>query len=439
MADEYFVGLRATEDLVSNEYPESWRAGIMRLYPNGMAPLTGLTALMKSEKVDAPHFHWWTKTLTSQRAALANSGLYNDSSLAGAYSSGTGSAGDSLFANVSAAAAAMFRPGHQVLIRDADDYNVDTTAEVTSVTINGSSSVIALKALEDDDNTTTSTDWSDADTLLIIGNMNAMGGTRPTAIAQCPTEFENNTQIWRNSLDLSRTLMHTKLRTVDAYSEAKKDALEQHSIEIEKSLFWSTIYATSGTAVGSNNKPKFATRGLISWIKQYGVVQDYTLDSAAAYAGKTWLQSGEQWLDEHFEEIFRYGSDERLAFCGSGALLGIQRLAKDVGWISLTPTTTSWGSNVRVWVTPFGTVTLKTHPLFSFEVTNRFSMVIIEPRNLKWRYVDDTMFYPDNTYQKGGGSGVDGKQEEFLTEAGLEVEFPETWGYLNGIGKDNTV
>ena len=81
MADQYFVGLRATEDLTSNEYPENWRAGVLRLFPNGMAPLTGLTALMKSEAVDSPHFHWWTKTLTSQRAALLNSGLYLEASL----------------------------------------------------------------------------------------------------------------------------------------------------------------------------------------------------------------------------------------------------------------------------------------------------------------------------------------------------------------------
>ncbi len=435
MADEYFVGLRATEDLTTNEYPEFWRAGVLRLFPNGMAPLTGLTALCKSEKTDSPHFHWWTKTLTSQRASTT---LYLDASVGTLYTSGSGSAGASIFAKVSAADSTMFRAGHQVLVRDASDLYVDTTAKVLSVTVNGASSVIALKMLEADNNTTTSADWSDVDTILIIGNVNPMGGTRPTAIAQSPTELENATQIWRNSLDLSRTLMHTKLRTVDAYTEAQRDCLEQHSIEIEKSLFWSTLYATSGTAVGTNNKPEFATRGLLSWIRSYGTVEDYTLDSGSSFAGKTWLQAGEQWIDEHLEEIFRYGSDERLAFCGSGALLGIQRLAKDVGWISLTPRTTSWGSNVREWVTPFGQMTLKTHPLFSFEATNRHSMVIIEPRNLRWRYVDDTAFYPDNTYMKGGGTGVDGKQEEYLTEAGLEVHFPEAWGFLNGVGKDNT-
>jgi len=439
MADTWFVGMRATEDLVTNEYPESWRAGVLRMYPNGMAPLTGLTALMKKERVDAPHFHWWTKSFSPARAALLNDGLYLDSSLSTAYSSGTGSAGDSLFANVSAANAARFVAGKQVMIRDANDYNVDTTAEVTSVILNGASSVIALKMMEDDDNTTTSTDWSDADVILTIGNLNAMGGTRPTAIAQCPTEFENNTQIWRNSLDLSRTLMNTKLRTVDAYLEAKRDALEDHTIEIEQSLFWSTMYSTSGTAVGANAKPKYATRGLISWIKEYGTVQDYSLDTDTTYTGKTWLEEGERWLDEHFEEIFRMGGSERLAFVGSGALLGIQRLAKDVGWTNITPKTTTWGSNILEWTLPFGTVTFKTHPLLTHEATTRYSMVIIEPKNLIWRYIDDTDFYPDNTYKKGGGTGVDGKQEEYLTEAGFEVRFPETWGYLNGIGQNNEV
>jgi len=433
VADTYFVGLRATADLVDNEDPQSWRAGILRLFPNGSAPLTALTALMKSEKVSHDRFHWWTKTLTSQRASTA---LYTTAGLGTLYTSGSASAGDMVHAKVSLVDSNMFRAGHQVLLRDASDYNVDTTGKVSNVIKNGASSVISIILLEDDDNSTTSTDLSDADVVLIVGNINAQGAARPEAITQGPTEFENYTQIWRNSTDISRTLMETRLRTSpNIEKEIKKDTLELHSIEIEKALLWSTLFST-GT--GANGKPERATRGVLSFIKEFGTVQDYTLDMAAAYAGKTWLQMGDEWLDEHLEEIFRFGSDERLAFVGSGALLGIQRLVKDRGMMSLTPQQTIWGSNVVVWTTPFGAITMKTHPLFSYEATNRHSMVLLEPKNLRWMYVSDTSFYPDNSFKKGGGVGIDGKQEEFLTEAGLEIHFPETGGYLNSIGLDNT-
>ena len=52
-----FLGLRASDDFVSNERPTSWRENILYLYPNGMAPLTALTAMMPTETVDDPQFN----------------------------------------------------------------------------------------------------------------------------------------------------------------------------------------------------------------------------------------------------------------------------------------------------------------------------------------------------------------------------------------------
>jgi len=269
MADTYFCGLRATGDLVTNELADNWRAGILRIFPNGMAPLTGLTALMTSEKLtEGPHYHWWTKTLTTQRATVT--GIYTDAALGTAYTSG-GVAGSILYVKMSEADSAYFRAGHQVLLRDASDYNVDVNAKVLSVTANGASSYIVVRLLEADDNATaTSHDLSDADTCLIVGNINPQGGTRPEAITQGPTEFSNYTQIFRNSLDLARTLMQTRLRTGDAYQEAKKDALEQHSIEMEKAFFW----GIQSSNTGANGKPETTTDGIVPLIKTYGTTSD---------------------------------------------------------------------------------------------------------------------------------------------------------------------
>ena len=431
MADQYFVGLRGTGDLADNERPEHWRAGILRLFPNGDMPLTALTSLMKSAKVSDPHFHWWTKGLTTQRADIT--GIYTDASLSTAYTSG-GTAGDTVYVKMSAAAVSMFRAGQQVLLRDADDYAVDCVGKVTTAVSNGSSSYVSVVLLEDDDNSS-SHDLSDADTILIIGNINPQGGTRPEAITQSPTEHDNYTQIFRDSLDLSRTLMETKLRTEDAYLEAKRDCLELHGIGTEIAVTWGIKHA--GT--GANGKPEYTTGGLLEFIKANGVVEDFSLDTDSDYAGKTWLQAGDQWMDEHLEEVFRYGSDEKLAFCGSGALLGLNRLAKSVGSIQLAVREKAFGIQVVEWVTPFGVISLKRHPLFSYEVTNRHSMIIFEPADIVYNYITDTMFKPDTSDTKGGGTGKDGKEEEYLTEAGLEFHHPEKCAYLNGIGKDNTV
>lgn len=65
-----------------------------------------------------------------------------------------------------------------------------------------------------------------------------------------------------------------------------------------------------------------------------------------------------------------------------------------------------------------------THPLFNYEATLRYSMLILEPVNLVYRYIDDTQFYGEGEAKQAApgtnGGRVDGTQEEFLTEAGLE-------------------
>ena len=165
-----------------------------------------------------------------------------------------------------------------------------------------------------------------------------------------------------------------------------------------------------------------------------GVASDYTTDET--YDGLTWLQGGEDWLDEKLEEIFRYGRREKLAFCGSGTVLGINRLVKSAGLYGLEKGEIGYGIKVMNWITPFGTISMVIHPLFSYEITNRNSMVIFEPESLKFKYITDTTFRKAPPLTESQVS-IDGTTEEYLTEAGLEYHHPNGWGYLNGFNSDN--
>ena len=114
-------------------------------------------------------------------------------------------------------------------------------------------------------------------------------------------------------------------------------------------------------------------------------------------------------------------------------------MVKNVGQFTFTPKTKAYGINVIEWVTPFGMINLVTHPLFSYDATTRNSMVIFEPANLKYRFITDTTFYAEGDKQNTGAARIDGTKEEYLTECGLEYHHPAGWGYLNGVGNDNTV
>jgi len=430
MADDYYKGMRGVTDVVTGERPEAWRAGILRLFPNGSAPLTALTALLPSERVSDPRYNWWTKTLTTQRATLT--GKFLDAAMGSPYVSG-GVAGQIIYCKCSEADSKMFRPGHQVLFRYTADVTLDCVGKVTSVTPNGADSQIAVSLLEADDNSS-SYDISDSDVLLIVGNINPQGGPRPMAISQTPSLLYNYTQIFRNSLDLTRTRELTTYRTGDAYAEAKRDCLEQHSIEMEKAFLW----GIKTWGVGDNGQPETTTEGLISVVKTSGTSDDYSLNTD--YTGESWLAAGKNWLDNQIKNIFRYGdSRERLAFAGDSAMLAIQQMVEANSMYQLSPGANSFGIQVRVLETVFGNITIQTHPLFSFELTNQRSMLVFEPKKIRFRYVTDTRFQADQTVGKGGGTGRDGREEEYLTECGLETHHPETCGWLNGVGADNAL
>jgi hypothetical protein len=425
-----FLGMRGTGDWVTDERPKNWREGILRLYPNGMAPLTAIMSKMKSRKVDDPEYNWWTKPMPTQGGTV--SGLYTESSLTTAISA-AGTSGATYYAKVAEAVADEFRAGHQAILRYSSDPTMDVNCEVTAVTKNGANSVLAVKLLEADDNSLVSgNNLTKCDSILIVGNINAEGASMPSAIAYKPTKLYNYTQIFRSPLSITRTAQRTKLRTGDAYKEAKREALELHSIEMEKAF----IFGEKTEGTGDNGKPKRTTQGIIPCIRENvsANVLNYTLD--ADFSGKVWTDGGDDWLDETFELLFRYGSEEKLAFVGSGALLGINKLVKAKGYYGFTPQTKSYGIKVLEWVTPFGVVYMKTHPLFTHNAADRYSMLIIEPALLQYCYIDDTTFKPDKS---SGAASIDGLEEEYLTEAGMELHFPEAFMYLTGVGVNNTL
>jgi hypothetical protein len=422
-----FFGMRGTGDWATDQRPKNWRETILFLYPNGDAPLTAMLSMMKDERVDDPQYHWWTKSLPTQRATVTN--VYNDAALSSAYSSG-GAIGTQLYAKMSAADVTQFRVGHQVLLRISTNYLGDINAKVTAKVSNGASSYICIKLLEADG----SSYIASCDTALVIGNINPEGASMPDALAYDPTKHYNYTQIFRTPLEITRTARRTKLRTGDAYKEAKRECLEIHSIEMEKAFIW----GIKSEVTGDNGKPERTTGGLIEWITDNGgIVSNYPTDTDIA-TGNSWETGGEEWLDYFLEQIFRYGGDERLAFTGSGCILAINKLVKLYGNYQLLPKTTSYGIKVMQWITPFGILNMKRHPLFSYEATNRNSMVIFEPSDLRYRYIDDTTFFDDPEKKNTGYSRVDGTKEEYLTECGLEFHHPSKCGYLNGFGSDNT-
>jgi hypothetical protein len=391
-------GLRDTSGFVADQRPKNWREAVLLLYPNGKAPLTALTNLMKSKSTDDPEFNWWEKSFPTQRVAL--SADIDSSQTTITLTEG----------------AKNFRAGHVL--------RVEQSEELLKVVMDPASDTSLVVQRGFAGSTPASVNYDGAGVnpnLHAVGNVNEEGSLPPTGINYDPTKRYNYTQIMRNTLEMTRTASKTRLRTGDQVKEARRECLELHSIEMEKAFLFGKRY--EGT---QNGKPVRMTSGFINWIDSGNVVSNGgTAVTMATLEG---------WL----ERMFRYGSSEKLAFAGNLALLAIQQAVRKNSHVQIMSGIKEFGMNVSRLICPFGELVIKTHPLFN-QITGGTTtaaryyglnswLLVLDQQELVYRHLDDT------TYQKKlEANGLDGMQSGYLTEAGLEVHHPLSHFLIKGM------
>jgi len=427
-----FTGMRGSSGLEADgtlkRRPENWRESILMLYPNGQTPLTALTALMGSEGTTDPIFHWFEKDFPTQTVASTN--VYSDAlttALTGSIAQGT-----QVWVKMAAADVVNFKAGHIVTVRATASGDVDKNflqiLVTAAPTVNGANSYITGKTISAAFTSLTSTLYISA---TISGTAHPEGDTSPTAISYDPSDYANYTQIFRDSLENTRTASKTRLRTGPHVAQAKKECLELHGIGMERAFFFNgPKYLTAG----SNGQPLRITAGLRGLITTNKIdfravtgMGSTTFAASAAVAATTY-----QWLMEQLEVLFRYGSPEKIGFCGSGVLLGLQKMLTLLPStnVQLSAETWKYGFKVQTLVCPFGTLVLKHHPLFTQDASSRYDMTILDTKHIKYRYVDDTKYLPNRQ-----ANDLDGEKSEFLTECGMELHFEKSHMILNGFGQ----
>jgi len=391
MADVVFAGFRGTDDFIATARPKHYREGILYLYPNGSAPLTALTSKMQKQNVDDPEFSWYEKNPASQKAYI-NDATTSDSKATIPVDDGAGNG-----------TGAFFKAGHLVLNNNTKEIFLVTSVSGDTLTVSRGWG----KAKE------TGT-TSDNDVLIIIGSVHEEGADVPSAITYDPTRKYNYTEIFRTSLAITRTAKKTRLRTGDAYKRAKREALELHSIEMEKAfLFGNKKEDLSGT------QPKRATGGIRNEVKTYST--DTFMDWSTGPSIETW--------NDYMEKVFRYGSQEKICFIGSTALNNFSKMFNQASATQITPAvTTKWGMKFIEHVSNFGTLYFKLHPLFNQIAEFRGTGCIVDGANLIYRYVDDTKFLSNRQ-----SPGYDATQDEYLTECGLEIHHASTHGWFENL------
>lgn len=434
------LGMRGTGSFGTYERPKNYRQGILLLNPNGDAPLTAILSKLKEQPTNDPQFYWYEKGIPLQRGQIVGA-LTNESGTPvsgnNIAAAATDASGDStvialLVGTVATAAAnstsdaSIFKPGH-VLYNEVGDetylvLDVNYSTNILKVKRNmGGKYTLGTNnpAITGNQNTT-------GDTITIVGSGFPEGAPIGSAIAYQPAKHFNYTQIFRTPLSVTRTARKTALRWSQegAYSEAKRESLQLHAVEMERAFLFGakseTTTLTSGTYntvmdPNSGYQPIRTTQGILNWLPTA------TTSSVSVHTNLTSYNSGvltEAIADSFFEEVFRYGSSEKLGLVGSTALNVITQLAKNKAMIEMIPTDQTYGLSVRRYLTPFGSLMLMNHPLLSENPVWRKDMYVIDTDKLSYRYITDTTFLTNRQ-----APGDDATKDEWLTEAGLEVHF----------------
>lgn len=392
-----FAGLRGTGSFGTDERPKNFRETILWLEPNGMAPIFALTSKMKTESLDDPQTSWWEETLDITRVRLNDGTNMNDTDTAVVVDDGA------LALNVGDI---LQVESTEIAAYDAELVRVTAVASDSAFTISrgfaGSTAATIL------DNTY----------FTRIGSAHGEGTGAPGTVSRNPTKFTNYTQIFKTPYDITNTAKATRFRTGDPIKNEQRRKAFDHAEKIE----WSLLMGKASEITGSNNQP----------LRSMGGLREFIVTNAYVYGAAVTVNT---FLDRVYP-VFNFSGegagDQRLAFCGNGALNALNKVVKDSGTtqINYEGIVSTYGMRFGRFVMPQGELLLKTHPLLSRHPRYTNSMFIINPAGLTYRPLRGRDTHIEKNIQ---ANDEDLQKDQWLTEVTMEFHHEKTMAYLGNI------
>jgi hypothetical protein len=373
------LGLRGTGQFTTDFRPTNYRELYTLLEPSGAAPLQALLAMTSGESTDDPKFNHFRDELPNRvlnlGAAATNSAttisLTNHADVpfitAGTMLHST-STGENMLVTSTAAAG--------------------SSLTVVTVTRGIGSTAAAILINKE---------------IVIIGSAQAEGGNSPDAVSFDPTVEYNYTQIFKTPVNVSRTLKNTTLRTGDKEQEQLTKALKMHMGDIERAMFFGKRHILNG----SSSTPTRFTGGL------FESITNITDAASNTTANRITEKEFDRLL---VEDLFAYGSTEKIAFCGAGVAANMQEIAKN-RW-QPTQVDGAYGVNMSRYSTFAGDLNVILHPMFRQIPSLKNSMVVLDLPNVKYRSLANSDTQLERDIQ---GNDADASKHQYLTECGLEL------------------
>ena len=260
----------------------------------------------------------------------------------------------------------------------------------------------------------------------IIGSAHAEGSTNPAGWEDKLFDREGYCQIFKTAINLfSNTARATKYRGVaNEFQRIWTDKLMEHKMDIEHAMLFgmgSTQYDQS------TSQPTRYTHGIVPYTESNGKVYnmsyassgyDAFLDAMEDFFAPEGGNSGNK-LVLASRKVITY-----LNKLGSGSFLnnsvGSSQYKLDVATIP-----GQFGHNVTKVNTIFGNLHFVAEPLFRGPFEDH--CVAIDMKNVAYRPLAGNGINRDTFIETNiQNNNVDGRQDQVITEAGLEIQLPET-------------
>ena len=383
-------GVFASDQNIAGSRKGDFASGILMTMPTGSAPLLGLSAGMESVDASDTVVTWFEENHLSGRINIINN-------------AGTG-------ASITVDDSSQITAGLVYMIESTGEYiYVESVAGAVATVVRGFGST-SPQSIDGS---------STAEPMQRIASAHEEGSAKPTSIANLGFPRFNYMQIFRNPWDVTGTAKAVEYYTGDLLAKNKRDAGIYHAEDMERAMIWGI------QAIGIQNGKPFRTMS--------GIQEQITTNVTSQGANTTWDEI-DQFLQDCFARNVKGKPNERIALCGNTVLQVLNKIARTDGnmtQINLVPGQTDFGMKITKWMTPYGDVSLITHPLFNESPLWTKDLMILHPGVMRTRYLRRT--HEDTNDKDGTRAGVDADFGVLTTEMCLEYRAEITGGLFTGI------
>jgi hypothetical protein len=251
----------------------------------------------------------------------------------------------------------------------------------------------------------------DNDPLIILAGASPEGDLARKPIITNPTPFYNFTQIIRTSVGVTGTAEAIKTHGPAELARQHINKGIEHKVSLERAFLFGTRHETTDAVTGHAIR---TTGGLLSWLK----------DNRWATGGSPTEADFNEWL----ESVFQYGSKIKWAMASPRWATTFDGWGREKLRIN-DKASAATGLSVSEYRSSHGRLMIVEHPLLTGAVYGG-QLVVLDPRFIKKRPLKGRDTHIRTNIQE---NARDGREDEILTEAGIEVRMSKAHAVATGL------